>query len=430
MNKITFSELSNFTEQQRQASKLADRYLYFLFGGRRGVLKSYWLRWYLLKRLLKWYAEGFSNVNVMLCCEDYPSLIDRQVNKITAQFPPWLGEVKNDQKRGFGYHLRNEYGGGSILFRNLDKVLKYKSVEVAGIGIDELTLNPEFAADNLPLFDVLRGSLRWPGIKDVFFAATSNPDGIGRLWVRRLFVEVNLPDNLKGSEGLFKYMPGQVEKQALKLLNAGYWKMLETLGPELFRAWVEGDWYVSFSGVVFGEFSAANILTDYEIVKDVGYEWAVDDGYFPSPRVILFIQKLGARVIVFDEIYALQELEEVTIARAREVARSYGFQDEPDLAICSDEDNILMSRLRAADVPARSGSHVILEGISNMRGTIKDAAGVRQLYVHARCVNLIREMTEGYRWPNNPKPGDKPLDEDDHGVEALRKWLWARWRRR
>ena len=50
---MNFSELCGFTERQWQATETADRHKYTLFGGSRGPGKSYWLRWYLVRRLLK-----------------------------------------------------------------------------------------------------------------------------------------------------------------------------------------------------------------------------------------------------------------------------------------------------------------------------------------------------------------------------------------
>jgi len=104
---MKFSEICQFTDKQWQATEAADRYRYMLFGGSRGPGKSYWLRYYLLRRLLMFAADGLMNVDVMLACEDYPSLTGRQITKIKKEFPLWLGEIKSthDHVRPLGTSL-------------------------------------------------------------------------------------------------------------------------------------------------------------------------------------------------------------------------------------------------------------------------------------------------------------------------------------
>ena len=69
------------------------------------------------------------------------------------------------------------------MLRNLDDPSKYQSAEFAGIAIDELTKN------TFETFEILRGSLRWPGISWRPFLAATNPGGIGHLWVKALWVD-------------------------------------------------------------------------------------------------------------------------------------------------------------------------------------------------------------------------------------------------
>src|SRR3990172_6571461 len=122
---MNFSELCKFTDMQWKATELADSHRYFLYGGRRGVLKSYWLRWYGLRRLLKWAGCGIRNVRIMLACEDFPTLTDRQISKVRTEFPLWLGEVRTSKIDGFAFHLKPQYGGGRMCFPFLYFPYKY-----------------------------------------------------------------------------------------------------------------------------------------------------------------------------------------------------------------------------------------------------------------------------------------------------------------
>lgn len=213
------------------------------------MLKSYWLRWHGLRHLLRWGALGFRNVRIMLGCEDFPTLIDRQTSKIETEFPRWLGEIKTTKIDGYAFHLRQQYGGGKMCFRSLDDPKRYRGSEWAAILVDELTMHEEFIEPEVRLFDVLDGSLRWPGIDNSFFAAVSNPDGPGQIWVREFFIEKKLPPRRLAHSDNFFYMPGQREDG--NFLPQQYWDALAAVGENLHKAWVEGDWYVEFGGYIF-----------------------------------------------------------------------------------------------------------------------------------------------------------------------------------
>ena len=460
MLKVTFSQLCGFFDKQWNATEIADTHRYTLYGGSRGPGKSYWLRWYPIRRLLKWAAQGHKNVRIGLFCEDYPALTERQISKIASEFPKWLGEIKDTRTDGLCFFLSPEYGSGKIALRNLDDPSKYQSAEFAGIAIDELTKNRE------RVFDELRGSLRWPGITDPFFIAASNPNGVGQKWVREYFIEHALPDNLKGKEDQFAFVPGSPRDNPH--LDATYWEMLDTLPDKLRQAWRDGNWYVTFEGVVYPEFGAENI-TDAEPDSNLPIEIAVDDGYI-DPRAILFIQRTGTEILVFDELYhthhlgetCVREVLEKCIALAgkklpdeiaqvsnTEVAqwcRSTDSEDTenasrekkeptqrvrlPEITIGSPEAKELQQQFRRADIPYRFVTHQVVEGVKVVRGLICDGHGVRTLKVNRRCRNFLLEMTEGYQYPPGTKgDSEKPQDGDDHASDAFRYWAYARARR-
>lgn len=447
---ISFSELCRFTPKQNTATVVSDAHRYVLYGGSRGPGKSFWLRWILLRLLLRWAAEGLRGVQVMLGCENYPSLKDRQVSKIEMEFPAWLGEVRESKAHGLGYHLRPAYGGGVILLRNLDDPSKYMSAEFAAIGIDELAKNPERT------FHVLRGSLRWPGIDRPRFIAASNP---AANWVRDYWIEHRLPEELQPLADEFAFVAGLPDDNPY--LPESYWAELESLPGALRQAWRYGDWYAGVEGLVFDTFSDENV-TDDEPEPELPFEIAIDDGY-TDPRATLFIQRQGARVLVFDELYQTKTLEERTIRdvlrRCYDLARAGGLEIAwpdpdneldngalaralrglrvrlPELAAVSHEAVALQRRLRESDVPARNwmarraggGESTRLQAINLTRALICDGQGVRSLRVHRRCRNLLDEIRAGYRYPEG-KHGleEQPEDGNDHACEALESWCWLR----
>ena len=180
MREVSFSELSHFTEKQKEALEAVKNNKFVLYGGAMGGGKSYFLRWAAIYLLLQWAAQGIKNARVGLFCEDYPSLKDRHLIKLEVEFPSWLGTLnKSDHE----FRLYPRFGGGVISFRNLDEPGKYASSEFAAILVDELTKNTK------DKFDLLRTRLRWPGISQTKFIAVIIPGSVGHEWIKRIWIK-------------------------------------------------------------------------------------------------------------------------------------------------------------------------------------------------------------------------------------------------
>ena len=420
---MNFSDLCGFTEKQWTATEAADTHKYMLFGGSRGPGKSYWLRWYSLRRLLTWAGQGFEGVRVMLACEDYPSLYERQASKIQIEFPHWLGEYHTSRNE---YRLRPQYGGGAIALRNLDDASKYQSAEFALIAVDEITKNPERT------FHILRGSLRWPGIEDVGMVAASNPEAN---WVRDYWISRQFPDEVLPEADKFAFVAALPEDNPH--LPDSYWQMLDTLPGALRQAWRYGDWFAAVEGLVYDTFNQDNIV-DTEPDAERPIELAIDDGY-TDPRATLFIQRQpNGDILVFDELYQTKHLEEETIADILSKCEDNGWP-RPELAAVSHEAVALQRRLREANIPARNwlstkaggGGSTRVQAIQATRALICDGKGYRAIKVHRRCKNLLDEIMAGYKYPEGKKSSvnDKPADGNDHACNALESWIWLRARR-
>jgi phage terminase large subunit len=127
-----FDQIMKPTDSQLQAFKASDQHRFTLYGGAGGGGKSYFLRWWCLRQLLKLYAEtGIEGIRVGLFSMDYPTLTDRQISRINREFPEWLGALRKTQSDGYNFQLLPEFGGGTIALRNLDDPSKYRSAEFA-----------------------------------------------------------------------------------------------------------------------------------------------------------------------------------------------------------------------------------------------------------------------------------------------------------
>ena len=428
--RIKFSDLAGFTDKQRQATHAAEQHKYFLYGGSRGPGKSYWLRWYLIYRLLKWAGQGHRGVRVLLACEDYPTLRERQIVKVEAEFPAWLGRYYSGERKEFV--LSDTYGGGVIKFGNLADVGNYLSSEFAIIAIDELVRN------RFSVFNRLRGSLRWPGLTDTGFVAATNPEAN---WVRSVWIERRFEDELQPLAPIadqFSFLPGLPTDNPH--LPVGYWDMLNTLTGALRQAWLHGDWYAAVEGLVYDNFSQANI-TDREPEPDQPIELAIDDGYI-DPRATLFIQRSGSHILVFDELYHSKRLEEETIAEIEEKCRNAPWATDradgvklPELAAVSHEAVALRERLDRSNIAAQNwmtrraggGQSTRLQAIQLTRSLICDGNGHRTILIHKRCRNLLDEISAGYKYTEGRRGlNEKPADGNDHACQALESWVWLR----
>ena len=417
---ITFSEQCHFTDKQWQATETANRHRYTLFGGARGPGKSYWLRWYAVGFLLAAFRKGFTNMRAMLACEDYPSLYERQISKVQAEFPAWLGTYHASRNE---FRLNND--AGVIAFRNLDDPSKYQSAEYGLIAVDEITKNKERA------FHILRASLRWPGFDGVRFVAASNPEAN---WVRDYWIQGQLPQELEPQRAEFAFLPALPDDNPN--LPKSYWDMLDTLPGALRQAWRYGDWFAAVEGLVYDTFTADN-LTDMEPDPERPVELAIDDGYV-DPRATLFIQRLpGGDILIFDELYQTKTLEERTVQDIIDRCEANKWP-RPELAAVSHEAPALRERLRKADIPARNwlAMKMAVTGerskrvaaIKRTRELICDGQGHRAIRVHRRCKRLLDEIMAGYKYPEGKKAtvDDMPEDGNDHACNALESWIFLR----
>ena len=256
MARIDFdTTLANFTPRQMEAVRLLDSgsIKFLLYGGALGGGKSYFLRWWSIRRLVQLYQEWHISKPVgMLACEDYPSLKDRQLAKIGRELPQWLGKVHQDHKEyGRCLILHPQWGSGVLCFRNLDDPSKYASAEFSFACVDELTKN-EYS-----VFDHLRTRLRTKGLPDIEcqFVSGTNPGSLGHGWVKLLWMDKQFPIEWTTPidyRAQFAYVPSLADDNPH--LDPSYWAMLETLPPNLREAFRYGNWDV-FVGQAFPDLS-------------------------------------------------------------------------------------------------------------------------------------------------------------------------------
>jgi hypothetical protein len=258
---------------------------------------------------------------------------------------------------------------------------------------------------------------------------------------------------MKGQEDAFAFVPALPDDNPH--LAGEYWDVLASIPGSLGKSWRYGDWYAGVEGLVYENFGAENIVsTDPDIEQP--FEIAVDDGYI-DPRAILFVQKMpGGDILIFDELYQTKKLEEQSIKdvmakciehAGKEMPEEWGGMglEEcerqcrllgvrlPRLAVVSHEAVALRARLTAAGIKAvnwlskqnpEKGS-TRLAAITVTRSLFCDAKNHRAIKIHRRCRNLLREIGDGYRYPEGKHGLEaEPEDGNDHAAQALETWAW------
>ena len=415
-------DLLRFTPKQIVARDKADKHKFTLFGGSRGPGKSYWLRWYPVRRLLKWASEGKRGVRVGLFCEDYPALKDRQISKISVEFPEWLGTLKDSKEHGLAFHLSDDYGGGILALRNLDDPSKYQSAEFAGIAVDELTKN------TVNTFNILRGSLRWSGVDDTFFIGATNPGGIGHGWVKDYWIDRKFPPELRPLADQFAFVQALPDDNPH--LTKSYWQELETLPPELAKAWRYGDWGV-FAGQVFKEFTYERHTFDLQDLPEEGINYrGVDSGY-TAPFCCLWGRREmnTGRIWIYREVYQKEMTD-------RQQAQLIVDSTPPDEQITTTfADPAMWAKKNAGDLVTDATKEYAGIGVILTKADNDRINGVRKVHrllanlpdgkpglmIARNCTNLIKQIQNLVSDPRNPE--DVDTKAEDHAFDTLRYLL-------
>lgn len=195
---------------------------------------------------------------------------------------------------------------------------------------------------------------------------------------------------------------------------------------------VEGKW-VQAEGVIYDNFDLdLNVTAEADYNSEWDVQWGVDDGYAEGrgpgtesyhPRVILLTQQTPEGGInVFGEYYKAQEADYLK-SIDDVLTLSY---PKPSLAYIDSSAAMFKANLWNRGITTFGATHVVLEGIRNVRRLIQDAHGKVLLHIHPRCKNLIQEL-QSYQYDESaqlPTGDRRPAKLNDHGPDALRYRCW------
>jgi phage terminase large subunit len=418
---LSWDKLVGFTPKQLQAYKAIHKYKFVLYGGARGGGKSRWGRWSLASLHLYWASKGITNVTTGIFSRTYTDLQERQIAKIGAEFPDWLGTLKESREHGLAFYINPKYGGGAITLKNLDDPAKYKSAEFAAIFVDELTEN------QIDIFNMLLGSLRWANLKHTPFFAGSNPDGIGNEWVYSYFIDHQYPPEMQNMSDQFHFV--QSKPGDNPYLDDNYYRMLNSLPPDLKKAWVDGEWNL-FKGLAFKSFKKeTHVIEPFYIPEHWARIIGIDSGY-AAPFCCLF----GARNPDNGRIYIYKEIYKTELTDQQQARIILDYSDPEERRAVKYADPAMWVRKTQREVTSsakiyaenglflKKGNNDRIQGKRQVDRLLQPLAdGEPGIVFFENCTNIIKQMSHLVYDKSNPE--DVDTRAEDHAYDALKYLL-------
>lgn len=322
---------------------------------------------------------------------------------------------------------------------------KYQGHEYQKILIEELT-QIQTEERYLKLISSCRSTIA--GLKPQVFS-TTNPGGVGHLWVKQRFIDPAPPNKpFIGEDGIKRiFIPATIDDNpVLQAADPDYVKRLESLkftDEALYKAWRFGDWDI-FVGQVYKEWKPLIHTIDY-IPEDVlkvckkyiGFDWGYNDPSSVHWIAVTPENEFGVkRYYIYREMY---NNEKTPAWWAEEIGNVV--KDEPIEFMVMPHDtysNLGGSRpieqqfretfqnmhLNVNLVPAEAQSH---RAKINRQALLHEALSIAPdnlpyLQVHRNCQNLIRTL------PSLPYSDSKPEEIDDsaedHAYDSLTYGLY------
>ena len=160
--------------QPKQKEFMMAHAKYVAFGGARGGGKSWAVREKAKRLALKW-----AGIKILIIRKTYTDLRENHILPLRAQLSSDVAVYKEMDK---AFCFCNGSRISCSYFANDNDALKYQGQEYDVIFLEEATQFTEL------VFNVLKACLRGANDFPKRMYLTCNPDGVGFLWVKRLFV--------------------------------------------------------------------------------------------------------------------------------------------------------------------------------------------------------------------------------------------------
>ena len=383
---------------------------YVAFGGARGGGKSWSVREKAKRLALKW-----AGIKILIIRKTYTDLRDNHILPLKADLPEAVAPYKEADKSFCfinGSRIKCSY------FASDSDAMQYQGQEYDVIFLEEAT---QFS---VTVINVLKACLRGANAFPKRMYLTCNPDGIGFMWVKRLFVTREYEKGEKPEE--FVFIQSLVDdNEILMKMNPDYVNQLDSLPEGMRERWRYGSWVVA-EGQYFPEFRRTLHVCEPFPIPTEWRRWRAFD-YGLDRLACMWVAMDSAR-----NVYVYKELCESNLPISEAARRMLDMTTE-------DED--IYATLAPPDMWGRSQetgrskaqifyeSGLTLTKSSNDREAgwlaIKellktDANGEARLHIFSNCRELIKCLPALLR--DEKRPTDCATEPHDitHAPDALR----------
>ncbi|HEC64647.1 MAG TPA: hypothetical protein ENI23_05105 [bacterium] len=371
------------------------------------------MRWKLLLRCFR-----FPNSKGLLLRRTYPELYRNHIQEIQKELKKDIYKY-NDQKHIFTFINGSSLECGSCQYEG--DVYNYLGAEYDHIGIDEASRFTKFQFNN---FKTNLRSVR-DDLKLQMYLG-SNPGGVGHGWLKRLFMDKEYEEGEDPKE--YKFIPAKVyDNTILMQKQPDYVRELETLPPDLKRAFLDGDWNV-FAGQALRWKRDKHIIDKIpypieDCKRVIGYDW----GYNAHGAAVFLAKTPDNHIFQYKEIYQNRKTPEEWATQLK-----YEIQARSVEAVILPHDCFAKQQGRdsIAEVFKRNGVGPIKRADSLSKNARTNGLALFHMYldnapdgipyfqVLDTCVNTTRTLPELIYDENRSE--DIDTDGEDHIYDAIR----------
>jgi PBSX family phage terminase large subunit len=304
-------------------------------------------------------------------------------------------EYRGPQSSEPGLHAPN---GARVLLESAEnerKIERLRGPSISWFWIDEPNIVPAKA------WDILTGRLRVGDYRNAFVTGTPK----GRNWVWRKF-HPDSDDQIKSTNNVFG-----VPSYANPHLPLDYRKdILDEYDDNFYAQEVEGR-FVKFEGLVYRWFDRDDHIQECSEPDRVD-EWiyGVDFGH-NNPAAIVALARQGDLWTATETFYE-RRLTDTDLAEA---AADMVARNGEGRFYCDPSDPGAITEFERAGVSADAAVNDITPGIK----TVTSIGQRDNLRVDESCQPLITEFNQ-YQYPEGDDTKDKPIDANNHALDALR----------
>lgn len=208
-------------------------------------------------------------------------------------------------------------------------------------------------------------------------------------------------------------------------------KLMSQMSDDEIDARCNGKFTFS-GGMVYSNFDDENIMEPFDISKNLYDMISIDPGFRNALSCHFYARDSDGNIFVIAEHYAENLTVQEHSAAIKNIASRLDWPRDYDGKLCALIDSAglqktLASQKSVVDLFFENGIKTnpkvkkeLLPGIQKVKQYIKDANGVRKLFVFKNCTNMIREI-KGYFWGDD----DVPIKKDDHCLDELRYYIMS-----